>query len=774
MAVVGLAVLVFTKTIYWPAILPALLPLIGLMPWTGWIVVEELDLAALAVAAGGYTRLAVSAGDKGGRFGTGAPSVLRRRTRKTSRAWLYLVPLAVSTAIAALLGLRAAGDFNPSWWQGYRESLNSLRLAKPLVAIALLLPLWLAAQRTDGRMARCSLHWGFLAMLAGTALGVWWERIAYTGVLNFSSDYRTTGTFWEMHVGGAALDAILVAALPFCTVAIWRERGAVRFVALAALLTFAGYAVLVTFSRIVYLAVPVAVGCAWWLQERGSPRKAPAVASRAGIAAALWLVVNLLVVWWLFPAAGYRGLLAWLGMTVLVLRLAPRMHGLPRAAWTVGLLAGAAGQVAVYGLVTTWPQGTYAAFGAAWMATFAIAAVRRPAVTIQAFSLAGCLVALAAFVAVGVHWGGSRAWTPAVAAACLVGMLFLATCVARQPAWPEGWKWQALVTTGMATSAIVVAIFSGGAYMGGRMTASVDDGTARTVHWTRSLSWLIGPEWLYGKGLGRYLSNHELSSAADELVGDLRMIPRASASPQSDDRAAVLTSGTHVMGFGAMYRLSQRISMPEAGRARLSLQVRNATAVDVVVEICEKHLLYHNNCITGSRTLVASAGAWQKQEFELAGKTALSTGTPLAPRMAVFSIAVAQRGSRIELDNLVLLDAAQNSLLSNGSFDNGLARWFTTSDHHHMPWHAKNLFVHLLVEQGLLGLVGFLLAATAALWRVSFGNARALSISPAIAGGLVGVLIVGAVDSLLDMPRVAFVVWLMLAVALSMPARHKP
>ena len=488
----------------------------------------------------------------------------------------------------------------------------------------------------------------------------------------------------------------------------------------------------------------------------------------------MWLTFNLLVVWWLFPAAGYRGLLAWLGVTVLVLVLAPRMHGMPRAAWAAGLLAGATGQVAVYGLVTTWPQAAYAAFAAAWVLTFATVAVRRPPATIQAFSLAGCLVALAALVAVGVHWGGPRAWAPSMAVACLMGLLLLLTGAARQTAWPKGWKWQALVAAAMAASAIMVAIFSGGAYMGGRMTALVDDGTARTHHWTRSLSWLNGAEWLYGKGLGRYLSTHELSSAADEMVGDLRLIPRAPASPPSDDRAVVLTSGTHLMGYGARYRLSQRISMPEAGKARLSMQVRNTTAVDVVVEICEKHLLYHNHCISGSGTLAASGEAWQKQEIELAGKTALTAGIPLAPRMAVFSIAVAQRGSRIELDNLLLLDAAQNSLLANGSFDDGLARWFTTSDHHHMPWHAKNLFVHLLLEQGLLGLFAFLLAATAALWRVSFGQGRSHSISPALAGGLLGLLIVGAVDSLLDMPRVAFVIWLMLAVSLAMPLRQRP
>ena len=42
--------------------------------------------------------------------------------------------------------------------------------------------------------------------LAGAALATVWERTAFTGLLNFSSDYRATALFWEMHVGGTALD----------------------------------------------------------------------------------------------------------------------------------------------------------------------------------------------------------------------------------------------------------------------------------------------------------------------------------------------------------------------------------------------------------------------------------------------------------------------------------------------------------------------------------------------------------------------------------------
>ncbi len=771
--VAGLSALAFLKPLYLTSVLLALLPWIGLMPWTGWIVVEELDLAVLAVAAGGYARLAVSSGGKRASFNSPMQPTLNRRSRHTSLAWLYLLPLAASTLISMLRGLSEAGELIPSWWQGYREPLNSLRLAKPVLEVALLLPLWLAAQRTDGVRARRIVGWGFLALLAGTALGVWWERLAHTGLLNFSSDYRATGTFWEMHVGGAALDALLVAALPFCTVALWRERGGMRWAALAALLALAAYAALVTFSRIVYLAAPVAVGLAWWLQTRQSTAAMQAGRPRSAFSAAFWLLLNLAVVWWLFPVAGYRGLLAWLGVAVLALMLAPRLHRLTGTSWTVGLAGAIAGTAAVAALAVAWPKGAYLAFAAAW-ALALFAGLRRPSVTNSAVAMAGYLAALSALVAVCVQWGGSQAWVPSLSVATGAALLIIAVSIGPSAAWPDRWQWQALVVSGMAVTAIVAAVFSGGAYMGGRMTASLDDGATRTVHWSRSLSWMGTTDWVIGKGLGRYLSNHVMSGAPEDQVGDLRLNAAGATPGDVGDQSVMLTSGKHLMGFGAMYRLSQRVDMPAAGTATLSVQVRNSKPVDVVVEICEKHLLYNNICMTGRRTLPGSEGAWQKQKFVLTGKVPLSHGIPFAPRMAVFSMALAQPGSQAEFDDLLLLDAAQNSLLVNGSFARGLARWFTSSDHHHMPWHAKNLGVHLLFEQGFLGLLSFALAAAVALWRLCLGAAAGHSLSPALAGGLLGVLVVGAVDSLLDMPRVGFVLWLMLAIALALPRARVP
>ena len=69
------------------------------------------------------------------------------------------------------------------------------------------------------------------------------------------SPYRTTALFWEMHVGGAAIDAYLAMATPFVAWALWTARTPLRWSAAAALALLTAYACLTTFSRGVYIAV---------------------------------------------------------------------------------------------------------------------------------------------------------------------------------------------------------------------------------------------------------------------------------------------------------------------------------------------------------------------------------------------------------------------------------------------------------------------------------------------------------------------------------------
>jgi hypothetical protein len=60
----------------------------------------------------------------------------------------------------------------------------------------------------------------------------------------------------------------------------------------------------------------------------------------------------------------------------------------------------------------------------------------------------------------------------------------------------------------------------------------------------------------------------------------------------------------------------------------------------------------------------------------------------------------------------------------------------------------------------------FALLGAAALWRVTAGRARLDPLAPALAAALVGLAVVGMGDSLLDMPRIGWLLYALLGVAL--------
>ena len=226
---------------FWLVAMPALLPIIGWAPWSGWITFEEFDGLVLAAAAAGYGRYAFTPSKPrhGQAQGSGSPLV-----------WLLVALLAASLATAMARGFADAGGFVFGLFQGYREPMNSVRLAKSLFAALLLFPLWSEQHRQAPQQATQCLTLGLVLGLAGAALATVWERAAFTGLLNFSTDYRTTALFWEMHVGGAALDGFLGMSVPFLARELLVAQSRRRGLTLGCIALLAAYACLTTFSRI--------------------------------------------------------------------------------------------------------------------------------------------------------------------------------------------------------------------------------------------------------------------------------------------------------------------------------------------------------------------------------------------------------------------------------------------------------------------------------------------------------------------------------------------
>lgn len=764
----------------WLTAVPALLPLIGLAPWSGWIAVEELDLLVLAAAAGGYARLALRpAADPVP--GTGRASAL---------TGLVVALFALSTVVAMVRGVLDAGGFTGGWFQGYHEPLNSVRLAKPLLLALLLWPLWrhAAARAPEDAVTRLAL--GLALGLAGASLATVWERTAFTGLLNFSSDYRTTALFWEMHVGGAALDGFLAMTVPFVVFLLLSERRQLLWGVAAAVAALAGYASLTTFSRGVYLAVPIGVALTmglYALQQRALARQmraqAPAAAAaqapgsllHAIVPAAALLLGVALATSFMFRSSGYRGMLAVLGAVLLLLALPSVLPRLRAGQWLGGLLLGALGALLVTAFSWLVPKGAYLAYAASVAATAALLAYslrtggaarqqgsagRQRLRFGQALVVAGFLATVAGVAAVAQHWGGVAGLTDALP---VVGGLLLAAGIAAkpgQPAWPTTLRWQGMVLCGAAMVAATVGVFGGGAYMSGRFSTGERDFAGRIEHWRKGLSGLTtSADWLLGRGLGRFPSALFFGDAKDH-PGDYRLV--------QDERNSHLSisAGNHVTGWGEILRVSQRVDVP-ALPAVVTADVRAERAVALHFEVCEKHLLYNANCLVRQVSVKAQPGEWQRVRVELQGPGPVGRGDWFAPKLLMFSMAMGSSGQRADLDNVALTDGRGRQLLANGDFSQGMARWFFSSDRHHMPWHIKSVLMNVLFDQGLLGLALWLTLGAAAMWRLCLGSARGHALAPPLAGALAGFLVVGLFDSLLDVPRVSFVFYLLLLLGLT-------
>ncbi|UXH78844.1 hypothetical protein [Roseateles amylovorans] len=784
-----------------PMLVPALVPVIGLAPWTGWFAVEELDLLVLAVAAGGYAALAITEP-------TTRPVAWRFRALRWRSAVLVLMSVfALSAAISVMRGVDQAGGLHPGWWQGYQESMNSLRLGKPLLLVLLLLPLWLQASNLRPSAVLRLARGAWVLVLLTASLSAIWERWIYTGLLDFSTDYRTTGGFWEMHIGGAALDGCLAISAPMALLWLLRERQPARFVAAIAVMLVAFYACLTTFSRGVYLAVPIGLAvCAvlWAVQQRqGTPEHDAAPSAYLPGDAALpvgWTLILLssvaVAAWVLFGAGGYRALLALAGSAALWVALPAR-----RATWPVSQLRTVLAlsplpalvlALAGWALIDLVPKIAYALDGALILLGLVLCWRWRHGVVqpVQAFLVVSTWIAsLAAIWLVAFHWGEGRDSLLIAAVLASLALGWLATQWSVRPAAAlrqADWRVRGLLWTACLLVCGVVASLGGGGYIGQRMSTGQQDFEGRMTHWGIGLGLLKSTdEWLLGKGTGRFPASFAAGGPFEDRVGDYRWNPgtddpsQATAAPgmlgMSEVPTVTLSSGLHQLGHGEMFRLSQRLQAV-SGQVGATVVLRTQQRTRIRVEICEKHLLYPLRCIDREADVQPLGGAWQTVQLPMGTAPADFGGSRWMPRQLTAAVALNWRGSLVELRGVQIADSLHGPLLYNPDFAGGMARWFTSSDRIHMPFHMKSLPLHVLFEQGVLGLALWLGLLASALWRCSLGAARRHPLAPATAGGLIGFLIVGLFDSLIDAPRIAFLFYAMLALALGLrtPSRRVP
>jgi hypothetical protein len=748
----------FKRPAAWLIVLPAVLPVVGFAPWTGWLVVEEIDILALGVAAGGYAALWRRAQDESPR----AP--VERAARGRSGTWIALIALfALWNAVTVARGIAASGSSAGGWFDGYYDALNSVRVGKGFFVALLLLPLALDQLRQSARRATALLTAGMALGACAAAVAVVWERAAFTGLLDFSADYRATGLFWEMHVGGAALDGFLLLTIPFVVALLLSAAGRIQVGAAISALLLVSYACLATFSRGVYLAVPVSLALLLILliaQSRQDLRAtALAQVTNGVLLTAVMAVVSVLA----FRHGGYRALLAVLAVFVISLSLRVAMRGATWRDWAKGIAIG--GMLgAICGVVAPHVfKGPYFVFAGVFAACcWRASRPMHQTDNSRTFALSAYVWLVIAAALVALQWGGAPALHDSSIALLLVQGLAAWSARSKQALWGDNLRARGLLTGSAIAVAGAVAVFSGGAYMGERFASVEQDFAGRTNHWRESIGLLRSTgEWIAGKGAGRFPEAYYQAASDSVFPGSYRR-------GFTDGNAVLTLAGPrYPTSFGDLFRIAQRVSAAP-GAYLASFDVRAESNVQIHIEVCEQHLLYNGGCALAAPGIEATGNSWRRIVVPLDGRD-LSGGPWYAPRLAFFALAVASSGRWVDLDNVSLLGPDGDELVANGGFDDGTAHWFAISERHHLPWHAKNLALNVLIDQGVVGVLLFGLLAGGALGRLIWGGARAHPLAPYLAASLAGFLTVGVFDSLLDVPRVALLFYLLVLLTLVLP-----
>lgn len=255
-------------------IIPAALPMFDLAPWSGRFYLDEFDALLGVGLAVAYTRTSTLQGS---------------RPRRDGLLAILAVCVMLSFMISTVRGMLPFQLPDANSFNNYYSPYNALRIVKG-VAWAFLAFGLLKRISASGIDARKPFAWGMTLGLGFTVAVILWERVAFSGLWNFSSNYRVTGPFSAMHNGGAYIECFLAGATPYLLMLLLEKRHWLTKLAGVALLLTTTYALMVTFSRNGYSAFAVGVGIVLLGTLLKSKRFARTGMIASGLAIAMLLV----------------------------------------------------------------------------------------------------------------------------------------------------------------------------------------------------------------------------------------------------------------------------------------------------------------------------------------------------------------------------------------------------------------------------------------------------------------------------------------------------
>ena len=721
----------------------ALIPGLDLAPFSGWFFFEDFDFITLCVLLVGYLKWWTSP--------------VSFDSKPSSVGVIVLVLYAMTLLISALIGLTPFAPLDANAFSHYFSHYNALRLLKgPLVAMLLVPILYREACRDSQQLAR-SVAIGMCAGLAIAALSVVWERAAFLDLTNLSSDYRVTGLFSATHTGGAALDGYLALSIPFAVLAVLGAKRIPRLVIGGSLIMLGLYGVLMTFSRALYGAI----GLSSVLQVVASTISPKGSKARTRISTFVAFPIIAALAYFslqqVFGSSGYRGIAAVMGFFVsLFLLTATRFKLSWQGLVTLILLV-----IASFLIRSVLPKGAYLAYGFS-LFVFALTYVSRSTGR-QRYAWPAAIVLAFNAIAVASHWGGQGAIFYALLAVVLAGGIATINALTRQRLWDlnrESISVLSLLMVGLAISVVATNSY----YAGARFSTTNKDWEDRKHHWMDVYQAMEpGPlHSIFGTGLGRMPETYFWRNRGADIPGTFAF------DQEGGNQFLHISGPRYILGYGDPLRILQAVRVTSP-LVNVTLDVRTTTTARLFVGLCVRHLIYASTC-SAKYISLAPSPTWSPRRIELDMRQVLSFN-PSVPKPIFLVLSTETQKSLIDIDNVALQGAYGTERIRNGDFSKGLDHWYFASDRFHLAWHAKNMFLHVMFEQGVLGLFLFCSILIIAFAKIVKSIIRGDRGTVALASAIGGFVIVGMFDSLLDVPRLALLFYLLVFSAVAFPSR---
>jgi hypothetical protein len=295
-----------------------------------------------------------------------------------------------------------------------------------------------------------------------------------------------------------------------------------------------------------------------------------------------------------------------------------------------------------------------------------------------------------------------------------------------------------------------------------RFSIFSEDKAIRTYHWLDSINMMDESfaTTLLGMGIGSYprtyfwLNTEKVTPATYKIENE------------TANQYLRLRSGDPLY-MGQMLGVTPHTQYHVQVDARTKLD--NMT---LSIFMCEKSLLFSLRCSVIGIPIkpMPNSEAWQHIDYPIntgdVGEKSADIAAGLWPRPVQLTLSNGNGvGKVIDIDNIKLLDTAGKNLIVNGDFSKGSDRWFFTAEKHH-PWHILNLWVHVFFDQGLVGLVLFVLLLVLCAHQ-SYKKLTDNPFASIFLSALCAFSVVGWVDSPFDAPRITLLFFLMVVCSLA-------